>query len=528
MTERDLDRWDALLDREAMGEALPPQDAQFLQDFASAHPEYAREHALLEELSQLDATPDADSGALVDAVMARLQDGDAEVHPATESESPRALGHLATRRIAVWLGAAALVGVGLWTSLMPPQPAPLAEHDSPAAPPPASRFELVYASGDARLDGTETAAGGALLRVGQVVSTAEGNACFVLDPGIDVCLDAHSKLRVGALEGPERKLALQAGRVSLRLDKQPAGSSITIEAGGVASTAIGTAYSVRLAEEGVATSVMEGRVRVVSGGRVSEVAAHQRITVDDGDRAMRSGMSRAQESAEWGALSTRALWQGEVSGELHVSGEPKGAEVWLDGRTIGALPLSSLVPVGSHVLVVRQGEQVLHELQFEARAGHRETVQVLPLPTPTTDAAEEAAAVRPGRRTAGPSPTELLSGARHMMVDGRWEDAAAIYRALRRQHPDSPEAHTVLVSLAQLELDRLGQPGKALSLLDRYLAGGGELKQEARYTRIRALRRLDLPEAEQDAIELFLSAHPRSFHARRLQRRLQELQAGTP
>lgn len=540
---QDVARWDALLERQAVGDTLSEADQSFMDAFADAHPECARELQLMQALSDLDAAPDADSGALVDSVMRALTESTDSADDGEDGE-PEALSISppAARRSVLWMAAAAVAALGLWTQLMPAPAARQARNstrndsrmdatldmDMPM-PPASARLELVYSSGDARIDGRPAAAGPTLLREGETVATGAGTACFVLDPGIDVCLEGHSRLRVAALAAPERRLQLLSGQVALRLDKQPAGNSVTIDAGGITSTAIGTAFSVRHDGSGVATSVMEGRVRVHDGARSHMVGAHQRVAVDTARNAELSALSRSDEAPAWGALSGRALWQGEVSGDLHVTG-PAGATVWLDGRTVGSLPLSSLVPVGSHMLVVKHAGQVVHELHFEARAGQREEV-VVRAPAATAGRQAGAEPGSSGARGAAPRPpkrsaAELLSGARHMMVEGRWADAADIYRALRRRHPDSPEARTVQVSLAQLELDRLGRPAEALALIDHYL-GSGEtvLQEEARYTRIRALRRLGLPSAELDAIGVFLAAHPRSFHLRQLTRRRQTLQA---
>jgi outer membrane protein assembly factor BamD (BamD/ComL family) len=110
------------------------------------------------------------------------------------------------------------------------------------------------------------------------------------------------------------------------------------------------------------------------------------------------------------------------------------------------------------------------------------------------------------------------------MRAGRYADAAAQYEALRRDFPSSPESYTVLVPLAQLELDRLGRPERALVQLDRYLASGpGALAQEARYARIRALAALGQSRQEAAAIEEFLRLHPASLRARHLEERLADL-----
>jgi outer membrane protein assembly factor BamD (BamD/ComL family) len=125
-----------------------------------------------------------------------------------------------------------------------------------------------------------------------------------------------------------------------------------------------------------------------------------------------------------------------------------------------------------------------------------------------------------------PPAGDVLAQARQLMRAERFEEAAKEYEALTRSYTDSPEARTVLVSLAEVQLDRLGQPRQALDNLERYLSGGnGALVEEARRVRIRALHALGEREREKSAIDEFLHAHPRSFQSAALQHRLADLNA---
>jgi predicted Zn-dependent protease len=120
----------------------------------------------------------------------------------------------------------------------------------------------------------------------------------------------------------------------------------------------------------------------------------------------------------------------------------------------------------------------------------------------------------------------MLTEARRLMRRNRFAEAAERYEALRAAYPDSPEAQAVLVSLAELQLDQLAQPGEALRNLNLYLRqGGGTLAEEARQARIRALRQLGRRAGEAEAIAEFLYEHPRSFEAAALRARLAELEA---
>jgi hypothetical protein len=77
--------------------------------------------------------------------------------------------------------------------------------------------------------------------------------------------------------------------------------------------------------------------------------------------------------------------------------------------------------------------------------------------------------------------------------------------------------------LGDIQLANLGDASGALRSFDAYLARGGELTQEAKYGRIRALRALGRSAEERKAIEEFVAAYPRSVQASTLQSRLEEL-----
>jgi hypothetical protein len=122
-----------------------------------------------------------------------------------------------------------------------------------------------------------------------------------------------------------------------------------------------------------------------------------------------------------------------------------------------------------------------------------------------------------------PTPAEILRSARRQVRDGQLRAAVSTYESLRQTYPDSEEAHTVLVSLAQLELSAMHNPTRSLQHLDAYLARGGTLSEEARLTRIHALRALHRSQEEAAAISDFLVKHPRSFEDSTLRARLADL-----
>ncbi|MDD9934267.1 MAG: PEGA domain-containing protein [Myxococcales bacterium] len=531
-------RWAELMDRRAIGEPLSPEELEFCEAFVAENPVAQREMALMDELADMDVSAQtSDTRALVDGALARLA---AEVEGAearAEQETLDAIRRTDRSPRLLWasgIAAAAAAAAATWVIVQPqPQAVKPVEVAGTVveAPAPAPRIELVFASGDVRVDGeasTETAMlpEGAVLEVG-----AQGAACLAMDPEIDLCLPAGSRLVLTRTDSPQRRLDLTAGKVAVQLAPQPEGMKLSIVADGVWSTAIGTAFTVSARgngdDEGVRTTVLSGKVRVgADGGRNQIVSAHQRARVT-ADSAVVSAISRTDESPEWALLRPAALWDSPVSATLRVTGLPVGAEVLLGEERIGVSPLSTLVPVGSHELHVRlEGVTVLTRA-VQARAGQTsvfdftgETLGAAPGQAPP---AAKGAEKKERPPAAAKSAAEMLTQARGLMQQSRFEEAAKHYVALRNAHPGSREARTVLVPLAQLQL-RLGRADAALASLDRYLSGGrGALAEEARHTRIRALRSLGRGGDETDAIREFLELHPKSFQAGALSRRLERL-----
>jgi hypothetical protein len=360
-------------------------------------------------------------------------------------------------------------------------------------------------------------------------------------------------MRLAALHTPQRRVELGAGVLATRLSTQPEGQSLTIAAGDVTSTAVGTAFAVeRQPGQAVVTTVMNGKVRVVHGSAERMVNAHERAHSGQ-NQVQVNTVSRNEEASSWALLGPTMLWHDPVSATLELTGEPAAAEAFLDGQPIGRAPLSTLVPVGGHRLIVRNQDSMLLDEELHWNAGEtrslvyraevqadvasprelrrrgagkkssarkaRIEVSAKVAPEPPVALEEPIAVENDGR----PTPAELLRSARRQVRDGQLRAAVSTYEALRQTYPDSEEAHTVLVSLAQLELSAMHNPARSLQHLDAYLTRGGTLSEEARLTRIHALRALHRSEDEAAAISEFLVKHPRSFEDSTLRARLADL-----
>jgi hypothetical protein len=419
----------------------------------------------------------------------------------------------------------------------------------PSLPTPSARAELVYASGEVTVGGTSGGIGRTLLAEGTSIETANGSACVLIDADINVCLAAHSRMRLSAIATAARKIDLESGTLATRLATQPEGMSLSIIAGGVSSTAIGTAFSVEVTNDHVVTTtVLNGKVKVGHAGGdapIAMVRAHERALSETRVPVAPqvSSVGRKDESPSWALLGPTVLWHDPVAATLDVRGEPSAAEVWLDEQWVGVTPLSTLLPVGEHRLAVRKAGKELESRELRLHAG--ESIEVdyeslqptaaaavhaaKPLPSKHAslstrvhghDALAEADATDEAKAAELPSGAELLRRARQAVRSGRFTDAAQSYESAIDNYAGSDEGQTALVLLGQLRLTQLNDPHGALSVLNTYLHTGGSLEVEASIARIEALHTLRRSSEEAAAIDDFLRRHPRSFEAKALRARL--------
>lgn len=540
-SRREYERWTDLVDRQAAGEQLSSEQVEFCERFGSEHPSCVRETEFLQELALLDVPPSPESRALVDAVLARISAEGMTERPTSDRAADSNRQRAARVPRVIWLGgaAAAAAAVALAFVFVPREP--VLKRSATVVPTPSTRIELVYAAGEVKVDGVPVRGSSVLLGAGSAISVGHGSACVAMDPGIDVCAGENTSFRLSDVRSAWRRIDLYAGKLAVQLIPQPEGFHLSIVADGVWSTAVGTAFTVeRSATEGVETTVLQGKVRVGSDRRHEQiVTAHQRARVNGGASTL-SGVSRSDESPEWALLGPAKLWTDPVSATLELRGLPPSAAIWLDGQSIGPAPLSTLIPAGSHRLQALDGAKTIGTREFVAEVGQLTVLSFdAPMPerAPTPTLAPQAAhatrvnaavplvdAPTPAPASVSVSATTMLGEARRLMRAGQFRETAAQYEALRVAYPASPEAQAVLVSLAELQIDRFEQPSAALLNVARYLSGENTaLAEEALKVRIRALRMLGDRAQEAEAIDEFLSAHPRSFQSAGLARRLAEI-----
>jgi hypothetical protein len=325
----------------------------------------------------------------------------------------------------------------------------------------------------------------------------------------------------------------------------------------------------------VVTTVLNGKVRVSRGEEATIVNAHERAITPSGRATTTTttmpkvvAVRRTEEAPSWVLLGPTVLWHDPVAGTLEVRGEPVGADAWLDDQWLGSTPVSSLIPVGEHRLIVRKDHQELLARELHVHAGDTEDVRYERAPLQALAQAQAQAgqvssqarvpahasvddddkthglrkATAPRPREVGSNrefvraPTadvesavdgsELLRQARQAKRVGQFQTAAELYEKLISSSTDSNEERTVaLVFLGQLRLNQLNDPNGAIEPLETYLRSGGSMEPEARVMRIQALHELNRANDEAVAIEEYLNHHPRNFDAKRLRARLDELHA---
>lgn len=443
----EYERWAELSDREATGEELSEIDRHFLISFSNEDERARAETALWERLAHLDAFGD-------DETTHRIADRAVAIVSKKSRKGGIWAAWLAGGAVAA-AAAAAVFAVGRGTG---------SSHASAL---------LELSLGEVRAAGVLVRQGDRI-EPGTEVTVSGGPACLELESKMHACLGDGAVLRVSSIGSALRRLDLVKGRVDAALAPLSAGQRFSVVAGGVWSTAVGTAFSVEvLANGAVETIVHEGKVRVGAENGGDVVTAHKIGLSQGGVKVEGLGDHARTETPDWKALGRVA----ERSIEAPFEAAPE------------APPTAAVAPVEPEVST--------------AKVAH---VEGAPKAAPKV--------VEPAATAA-----DLLSQARQALREKRWADAASSYRAIIGTYPSSPEAHTVLVPLANLEVDRLGQANAAIKHLDAYLSSGGPLVMEAELAKIRAFRSLGRASDEARAIDQFLAAHPKSLEAESLKQR---------
>ena len=524
-----MDRtWQELQSRWASGEPLAEHEERTRQQLGRTLPLAERELAFFEAarttLDQHGAPADA---AFVQWVLDRAKTQPAPhlrlVAPGERSDPPKRRRARAPL-LGVAAAAAALGAAALWWQGRSPSAPSAANNPAPSAAVAGvatgrvARSELVFASGELRIEGRPAEVERATLKPKDRIATGRGRGCLGIDPTITVCLGEQSELLLDALDEADVQVRVVRGEVVATLEKRRPGHRFALATTGVTAEARGTTFALRrdLAAGTTSVLVVEGEVAVrgVTDDSSSLLQAHQRLDLRAGAPPARKIIGRGEEARVLALVAPRELWQGRELGVLRLAAAPAFAQAMVDAEGPFDLPLSVFAAAGKHKVTLRgpEGDPTWAALDVEVRAGQVRSVD--PAAHGPAPAARKAAEAQKPKTAA-----ELLEQARRALGRGDTRAALRAYRTLRKHHPGSPEATTVLVTMGKLELGQ-GSPRAALTAFDAYLARGGALAPEALAGKIRALRALGRVREERAAIDLYLARYPNGFEAAALRQRV--------
>jgi hypothetical protein len=256
--------WNELQTRWASGETLSPAEEQRRVREAAEDPLRARELAFFAELSTRAAAPATPPHELVANV---LSESSARAHlrvvtPLPIAPSPRS----GMRRVALAVAASfALALVLVAVSWLPSDDVARAPARAAATPTALATVALRFVDGDV-FRGSAPAVPGPL-GAQDVIATEEGRACLEIEPRIEVCAGAHSRVAFESLGTDHVKVRVERGVLIARLTQRAPGQLFSLVSGDVTATARGTTFSLSHDATGVVNvAVLEGRVGVRRGG----------------------------------------------------------------------------------------------------------------------------------------------------------------------------------------------------------------------------------------------------------------------
>ncbi|HUT77981.1 MAG TPA: tetratricopeptide repeat protein [Polyangia bacterium] len=310
---------------------------------------------------------------------------------------------------------------------------------------------------------------------GDTVVTIDGSSTLDLPTGIRMAVGPLSRMRLERFDPEEIAVSLDGGEIVAALEAGRSGPPFVVVSPAGRVRVTGTVLRVEVAGD-VTVDVLRGSVRVEDGLHDGHVEAGERVVLG-------------------------------VSGAVPI---PEGtASAALTAARAGGLLDGVVFPAPGRVLPADDGP-----------------------PPPSGPVSPEARTTAPApaapRPEGGETVEALLFRAGELRVAKDWAGAAAAYREIFERHPDSSQARTSILSLAEIELVHLGRPDSALARFELYLTSwpDGSLAPEAELGRARALGRLGRTAEETAALRAFVSRYPNSLLADRARNRLEALERG--
>lgn len=381
-------------------------------------------------------------------------------------EEHRGAGRRAGRRVAVACGAAIAVAASAALVLVLGR-SPGGEREAEGRPlPPA--FALAERGGG---------------RVGVGEPFSSGGAPRLLEaPGsLTVGVDRDSGIEVVAAAEERVSVRLDRGRAAFRL-RPGAARGLTVVTPLCDVVVTGTVFSVSVEPDEVSVGVVRGKVLIRRrDGGSSSVGAGERLSVR--------------------------------GGALNVLDTKEAEEI------LSLLDISAPAPAPAPARVAdteTSGDEGAPAVGAGPRAAKGEPGK----PSRTGTGASAGEPVGPAAVAA--TPSELIREARERVRARDWRGAAELYRRIVREFPGRPEAVTVRVSLAGIELDHLGDPASALADYRGYLRGArdGALAEDALWGTGVAHARLGQFSEEKRVLEEFVRRFPQSTRSGAAQDRL--------
>jgi hypothetical protein len=118
---------------------------------------------------------------------------------------------------------------------------------------------------------------------------------------------------------------------------------------------------------------------------------------------------------------------------------------------------------------------------------------------------------------------QLLESVTRARRENDWVEVASVYRRILRDYPGTPDSRTALVSLAQVEINRLNIPEAALRHFNNYLRTPGTLEPEALYGKAKVYRQLNNSADEKRTLQKLISKYPGGPLSLAAEKRLREL-----
>ena len=427
----------------------------------------------------------------------------------------------------VAVAAAAAVAIVLWARPETPAPSPGTVAVSPLSP-----ARVLLASGQVTASGAKAIVGD-VVAPGTQLATGSGELWIGLPTDFTVALGPETRAVVRHLDRDALVLGLESGRLLISAVPGRKGPRLSVSTRAGTVTVKGTVLTVEDRPDAVEVLVARGSVEIEDGAAATGRRLGPSEAIALGDKTARP--TRPEEDAT--LLKSAAafdLLDPGVSALVDLRSVPSGAMAVIDGAALGRTPL---------VAAVRAGHRRL-EISLDGRLPVSELVDVSPGTTlariielqPAMATLENAAStdssgtagktIRPSAgSTKSASATDLLHKAQERRAERDFKGAAAAYKELLSRYPESDEARSAVVSLGQIELDRLGEPAAALRHFNAYLdaKSAGPLGMEALYGRARALKTLGRTGEEHAALELFLKRYPEAIQAGDARRRLEQI-----